>query len=96
VRAETEVGAVAQRQVRDALAGDVEALRIGEDTLVLVGLLHREHHRVPHADGDIVDLDVGRGVPGQAAAPGGTRPLDRTGETKNLLNGGADEGWLAL
>jgi hypothetical protein len=77
--------------VGDALAGDVEAFRIGENGLILVGVLHGEQHGVPRADGDAIDVDVDSGVPGQAAPPSGSLAFDGAGETEDLFHRGGSQ-----
>ena len=81
--AETEVDAVAEGQVVVDLAVDVEAVRVGESSLVAVRRGGQEEHRAALRDHRAVVLDVGGHVPG----------LDRGGGlvAEQLLDGAGDE-----
>jgi hypothetical protein len=72
--------------MRDSLAGDVEAFRIGEHGLVFVGLLHREKHSVSRTNEDAVNVDVDGGIAGKSAPPSGSLALDGAGEAEDLLH----------
>ena len=82
-RAEAAVHALAEAQVAEPAAGDVEPVRIGEAALVAVRGAVDQHHPAAGRDGHAVQGDLAGG--------GAADQLQRGSETDRLLDGVRDE-----
>jgi hypothetical protein len=84
VRAQAEVRAVTEHQVRVRVAADVESARICEYFGVTVGRGKGDDHLVPGPDGLAADVGVGRGRPAEGH--------DRRPPAEHLLDRGRHQG----
>jgi hypothetical protein len=87
-RAQAEVDAVAERQVRDVVAVDVEHVGIGVATRVTVRRRRDHQDRVPGRDGRALDLDV-LGHPASGGVAGRLEPqrlVDDAGDERAVLH----------
>ncbi|MDX8056303.1 hypothetical protein SK571_43600 [Lentzea sp. BCCO 10_0798] len=72
-----------------SLAGDVDAVGLGEDGRIVVGGADVEQHEVAGADPDAVALQVGAGIAGHPATAFARR-------TKDFFDGVRDEAGLVV